>query len=315
MEHYVTLFDSLFLPQGLALYASLKQHAEPFRLWVICIDDRTKDVLDSLAMPSMKTVALSDIETTELLAIKSSRTRAEYCWTLTPLSPKVVFDSDPDVKRVTYLDADIYFLKSPRPIFDEFEISGKAVMITDHAYDAEYDKSETSGQYCVQFMIFKRDSSELVRAWWQERCIEWCFARFEGGRFGDQKYLDDWPTRFAERVHVLSQLDVLLAPWNARRFPYSRAIAWHFHGLRLLNGGKVLLHSQYAVPRAVDDFVYAPYIRQLRVSLGLIGSSVIQGRVRSRPFLILGFFRFFLKSARELLRQLYSRDVIRRMPT
>ena len=44
MEHYVTLFDSLFLPQGLALHASLQQHAGEHRLWVLCVDELAHDL-------------------------------------------------------------------------------------------------------------------------------------------------------------------------------------------------------------------------------------------------------------------------------
>ena len=108
------------------------------------------------------------------------------------------------MKRVTYLDADLWFRKSPAPIFKEFDKSGKDVLITDHAYSPEYDNSEKNGQYCVQFTTFTREGGETVRKWWEERCIEWCFARFENGKFGDQKYLDDWLERFPEQVHVLS---------------------------------------------------------------------------------------------------------------
>jgi hypothetical protein len=282
LEHYVTLFDSLFLPQGLALHASLKRHAGTFTLWVLCMDERTQQTLDVLKEPTLRTIALADVETRELLAIKPGRSRGEYCWTMTPFSPGAVFEREPTAQRVTYLDADMFLLKSPQPIFDEFERSGKAVLITDHAYDAEYDQSATSGQFCVQFMTFKREGSETVVQWWQERCVEWCFGRVEDGKFGDQKYLDDWPVRFGGEVHVLQQISALLAPWNARRFPYSGAIWWHFHGLRLLGGNKVLMHGPYAVPRVAHRMVYTPYMAELKRGLDMLEMPVVQTRVGYR---------------------------------
>src|SRR3546814_15041181 len=105
--------------------------------------------------------------------------------------------------------------------------------MTDHGHSPEYDQSATSGQYCVQFMTFNRHGGEHIRHWWESRCIEWCFARFEDGKFGDQKYLDDWPERFGNDVHVLGHEAWTQAPWNATRFPYSQSILFHFHGLRL----------------------------------------------------------------------------------
>src|SRR6185437_4970964 len=169
LEHYVTLFDRKFLPQGLALHRSLLRHAAPFTLWVVCMDEHTKRMLDALSAEAVRAVGVWEIETAALLKAKKDRTPVEYCWTLTPFTPSAVFDRAPDVERVTYVDADVFFLRSPRAIFDEFERSAKAVLITDHAYDAEYDQAATSGQFCVQFVTFRRDCSRPVMEWWQER--------------------------------------------------------------------------------------------------------------------------------------------------
>lgn len=311
VEHYVTLFDSLFLPQGLALHRSLRRHAGDFTLWVLCMDERARSVIESLREPTIRTIPLAEIETPELLAVKPGRSRAEYCWTLTPFTPAIIFARAPEAQRVTYIDADMFLLQSPAAIFQEFERSGKAVLITDHAYDPEYDQSATSGQYCVQFMTFKRDACEPVRSWWQDRCIEWCFDRFEDGKLGDQKYLDDWPTRFPQLVHVLSQLDVLLAPWNARRFPYSRAIAWHFHSLRLLRGGRVLLHAPYSVPEVVHRNVYLPYVAELKRSLDIIGTDVVQ-KPTHRPWL--SWSKSLVRNLLKFGREMRNYEAIRQLP-
>lgn len=304
MEHYITLFDSNFLPQGLALYESMVRHARPFTLWVLCVDEKAKKILERLDKPGLRLVGLSEIETPELLEIKQQRTRVEYCWTLTPITPKIVFDRDSSVERVTYLDADMFFLKHPGPIHEEFKESGKAVLITDHAFDADNDRSATSGQYCVQFMTFVRDRSEPVRRWWETRCIEWCFARRERGKFGDQKYLDDWPTRFPNDVHVLRQLDLLLGPWNTRRFHYSQGIAWHFHGLRMLERGKLQLHPGYSVPKEVDSQIYRPYVQELLKAIDLIGEPIVQsssaGLSQAIPPWIRNLVRRGFKLARDM---------------
>ena len=234
MEHYVTLFDSLFLPQGLALHASLERHAGDYTLWVLCVDDAAHDVLTKLALPNMRLLHLEKLETDDLRRVRGERTVGEYCWTLTPFAPRFVFEADTSVERVTYVDADMWLRKNPSPIFREFDASGKAVLITDHGYAPEYDQTSTSGQFCVQFMTFQRERGEVVRKWWEERCIDWCYARFEDGKFGDQKYLDDWPERFSDSVHVLQHEEWMLAPWNTIRFPYGTGICHHFHGLRIV---------------------------------------------------------------------------------
>ena len=311
VEHYVTLFDSHFLPQGLALHASLSRHAGDFVLWVLCMDERCQGALEALNLPTIRTIALRDVESPELLRAKTDRTRGEYCWTITCFTPDFVFKRDASIQRVTYVDADIFLLKSPEAIFCEFEESGKSVLITDHAYDAQYDQSSTSGKYCVQFMIFERGRSAEVLDWWQQRCLEWCYARVEDGKFGDQKYLDDWPVRFGASVHVLHQIDAFLAPWNARRFPYSAGICWHFHGLRILPNSKVLLHGPYSVPDVVHRMIYAPYIHELKRAQEVLGGSVVQARPRSR---FVSLWKALRSTAGKLLRDIDNFGPIRNFP-
>ncbi len=285
MEHFVTLFDLLFLPQGLALHRSMERHSGNYTLWILCMDDEVHEILSLIKLPNVQLLQLSLVETKELERVKPERTVGEYCWTVKPFALKFVFDSDISVKRVTYLDADLWFRKSPAPIFQEFDNSGKDVLITDHAYSPEYDLSEKSGQYCVQFTTFTREGGEPVRKWWEERCIEWCFARFENGKFGDQKYLDDWPERFPEQVHVLSNQGWTLAPWNANRFPYSNGIFWHFHELRLTEKRSkpmVQFTTSYSIPSITRTQIYEPYLEDLRVVIEIMKSHGIQPRLQQK---------------------------------
>jgi hypothetical protein len=267
MEHYATLFDGAFLPQGLALHTSLERHAKPYCLWVLCMDGVAYDSLKRLCLPNTRLLALDAVETPELRAVKPGRTRGEYCWTVTPFAPHFVFSADASVRRVTYLDADLWLCRSPEPVLSEFTASGKSVLITDHAYAPEHDQAARSGRFCVQFITFVRGEGELVRQWWADRCIEWCFNRVEPGRFGDQKYLDDWPQRFSNHVHVLQDKSLMQAPWNATRFPPSDAVAFHFQGLRLLSNERVLLTEDYQLPRPLLETHYRDYLADLHAAV------------------------------------------------
>lgn len=274
MEHYVTLFDSLFLPQGLALHMSMERHVKDYTLWIICVNDETYEVLTRLSLLNVRLLQLSQLETKELLRVKPIRSKGEYCWTLTPFAPRFVFEADEEVKRVTYLDADLWFRMSPEPIFNELKYSQKSILITDHAYSPKYDQSNVSGRYCVQYITFSRDiPAEKVRVWWEDRCIEWCFARFEDGKFGDQKYLDQWPKLFSNHVHILIEKSFTQAPWNTDRFKYEAAIFYHFHGLRIeiKKKGNVIVHLfNYRIPRDFIKNIYEPYLCDLRKSISLL---------------------------------------------
>ena len=66
MEHYVTIFNNLFLPQGLVLYDSLQKYSKNSILWVICVDIITKNILEKLNLINLNIVSLDDVETSEL---------------------------------------------------------------------------------------------------------------------------------------------------------------------------------------------------------------------------------------------------------
>lgn len=253
MEHFVTLFDSNFLPMGMAMHASMMTHAQPFHLWILCMDELVEKQLQTLALPHVSLIPLRVAETEALIAIKDGRTRGEYCWTLTAFTPQFVFERDPTVERVTYLDADLYFFDEPKILLDEFSRSGKHVLITEHAFAPEYEKMRNRGRFCVQFMTFRNTpEGRKVMKWWQERCLEWCFARLEDGKFGDQMYLDSWPIQFGSEVHVLAQTERTLAPWNVAhvldvKHSSVEPVFFHFHGFRIVSNTRLLLCRRYPV--------------------------------------------------------------------
>lgn len=275
VEHFATLFNHTFLPYGLALHHSLMQQHEAFHLWILCMDQIAYDQLIQLALPYVTLIPLEEIETDRLKKVKSSRSIGEYCWTLTPFLPQIVLDQSPEMDRVTYLDSDLYFFDRPSYLLKEFSESEKHVLITEHAYAPEYDQSDSNGRFCVQFMTFKNTyEAREVMAWWQDRCVEWCFQRSEDGKFGDQKYLDSWPTLFSEKVHILQQTEKTLAPWNEYYFERMQGkdlhpVFFHFHGLRLIAHNKIRLYLNYRIGPFGKN-LYCEYIRAFREGLDLI---------------------------------------------
>jgi len=263
MEHFVTIFDQSFIPQGLALHHSLSRFAGKFKLWVLSMDQETHDFIEQLSIKTLSPLLLSDYETDELRQASRDRSLAEYCWTLTPFSIQWVFLQGTDISRVTYVDADVFFLSDPLPLFHEFDISGRSVLITEHEYAPEHDQTSLCGRYCVQFLIVKRYSGAPVLNWWSERCLEWCYARFKDGYFGDQAYLIGFMVHFPELIFVLQGHGRLLAPWNATYYRYSDAIMYHFHGLRIFSP-KIILACKEILPFPVMTYVYSPYIRLLQ---------------------------------------------------
>ncbi|QDU78817.1 hypothetical protein Pla110_05210 [Polystyrenella longa] len=280
-EHFVTLFDLQFLSLGISLYRSLLKHYPVAELWVVCLDEKVEFALRKLRLPKLHLIPLKTIESAELLEVKPTRSRAEYCWTLTPFTVEAVFSRNDFVRRVTYLDADLYFLDSPASFFVELETHKKQILISEHAYAPEYDQTETSGRFCVQFLTFSRDPAALeVAHWWQARCLECCSEVPVDGKFGDQKYLDDWPTLFGDVVHVAQKTEKTIAPWNVghqlekRNGPLD-PVFYHFHGLRLYQGGYCRLYSGYQIPNEAL-YLYDIYLASLTESFQLLSGQGIQ---------------------------------------
>jgi len=275
-EHFCTLFDKNFLPLALTLHQSLMEHARPFHLWVLCMDEVVEEQLKSLSVPHVTLIALREIETEDLLSVKQNRTAVEYCWTITPFLPQAVFDRNGSVDKITYLDADLYFFADPRILIREFDQSGKDVLITEHAYAPEYDQTPISGRFCVQFLTFRRTpGANNVMRWWQQRCLEWCFARPQAGKFGDQKYLDSWPDLFGENIHILKQAEKTLAPWNVRHVGGSAAldpVFYHFHDLRIISPQKVRMYRGYRIGKK-GMRLYEIYMAALKGTIGKLSES------------------------------------------
>lgn len=276
MTHFCTLFDSNYLTRGMALYESLKRHSKDFHLYILAFNDKALEILTTLNLPHTTIISLKDFEDPALLAVKHDRSIAEYSWTCS--SSLVLYCLKKyNLDECTYLDADIYFLGSPEDLIQE--MGPKSILLTEHRYTPEHDRTELSGRFCVQFMTFKANSEGLTALqWWRERCLEWCYARLEDGKMGDQKYLDDWPTRFSG-THILAHLGGGLAPWNIQQYQITRTeplqfvetatgknfkpIFYHFHQVRLYRNGQVDLGS-YRLDSSKVKYLYQPYLQELK---------------------------------------------------
>lgn len=245
MRHFCTLFDSNYLLKGVAMLRTLKRHCPDANVHVLCMDGKTLEILKQLSLPDVSCLPLSEVEDEALRAVKRERSMAEYCWTLSPCLPWYVLQKNPDIDFITYLDADLYFYSSLQPLFDE--IGNASIVIIEHRFPPAMKHHEVKGRFCVEWVSFRRDEQGLAcLARWREQCIEWCFHILEEHRMGDQKYLDQWPSKY-DGLHILQHLGAGVAPWNYSQYRFGKdafgaitvngtpLIFYHFHQLQLLS--------------------------------------------------------------------------------
>lgn len=279
-DHYCTYFDVNYLPRALAMYHSLQRWSPEAILHVLTLDLQSAMVLMELNLAGMEVLTIADLEVadSELAATKGTRSRIEYYFTCGPAFILHTLRTHLDIELLTYIDADTFFYSDPSILLKE--LSGSSIGVTVH----RFNRSCIEGNFNVGWITFRRDKDGMdCASWWRARCVEWCYERFEDGKYADQKYLDEWPTRF-KGVKVIQNRGANVAPWNVRdyRIQFTGRIVtvdgeplvfFHFHRFRQITPWlyNTNLGLTFRFPsRILIKQVYSPYISAIkRNSFGL----------------------------------------------
>jgi len=312
---YCTLFDSAYLSRGLIMYESLRDYTVDFHLFIFAFDDLSLEILKKLNLLNTTIISQKEFETQDLLDVKHHRTKAEYCWTCSSSVIAYVFDNF-KVISCTYLDADLFFYDSAEIILNEIP-ADKSVLITEHRFSktAQFFEMKKAGRFCVQFItFFNTNDSIAVLNKWKSQSIEWCYARYEDGKFGDQKYLDTWPNDY-HNVHILQHLGGGVAPWNAKSADFNfdgdkilgsdhrtrqqfDVIFFHFHFVRIMFNGYADLGWNW-LPASIIEGFYRPYVNKIMEKEEFLEKTFSQyKRVLTHPN---------QKSFREILKTLFKK--------
>jgi hypothetical protein len=278
-----TLFDSKYMAKGLSLIASLRRHAPDSVLYVLTLDEKTRDYFEDVTIKGVVPIHLSDILGPELFRARMDRSKTEFIWTLASYFTQYCVDMFKPTS-IAYIDADCYFFSDPAPLYDE--VVGYPVAITPHRYTPYQEaRLRGAGVYNVGWVYFEREGFDCLRHW-RTQCLEWCYHQImPDGRMADQGYLNDWPQKWG--AHVVYNLGVNLAPWNQEQYSYSfddgrlcvsdgrrddALILYHFHGFISDTSGKVVQRTGYPLNEMVEKYVYRPYENEI---LSIVGNSSI----------------------------------------
>lgn len=256
-------------------------------VFVVCMDELTRILLEKLDLPWVCLIPIHELENndTELLNARGNRSHVEYLWTCTSTIILRILQRNPHIDIISYLDADLYFFSDVEPVFSE--LGDASVAIHEHRFPPNLTFLQENGVFNVGWLTFRNDEKGLaVLRWWRDRCLEWCYARQEDGKMGDQGYLNDWPQRF-DGVHVIRHLGVGVAPWNQEQYKFSAndacpyvdgapVVFYHFHSFGVLQDGLVVPCFQplYKYSSDIINMFVVPYLEQLEGQLAQVRSLV-----------------------------------------
>ncbi len=294
------------------MYQSLYEHSFDFHLYIFAFDHQAKEILLKLDLQKVTIVSLDEFESDELKEVKKERSIAEYCWTCTPSVIAYVIEHY-DVQDCTYLDSDLYFYSDPAVLISELDKNKKNVLMTEHRFSflPGLYELKRGGRFCVQFLTFRNEESSLIILdKWRKQCINWCYSRYEDGKFGDQKYLEEWPYIY-ENIHILEHQGGGIAPWNLQRYNFFKdgssvkgkvkitgsefdVVFFHFQYVKFILNGHYDI-GWYLIAPYIKKLFYLPYlmkIEEIESMLQRSGMNYQRGFVNFRS----DSFRNFLKT-------------------
>lgn len=268
--YFCTLYDSNYISKGIALYLSIAKYTSDFTMYVMAMDRKCQEILNALALNGIVVECVEDVNDLKLDEARANRSRAEFCWTCGSYITRY-FLNKYELPDIAYLDSDLMFFNSPKVIFDELKMKNASIGIVPH-----FTKYPLFGKYCVQFVYFKNDEDGTACLnWWRDECLRWCYSRVEDGKYGDQKYLDNF-TRLFNHVCEIENRGVGIAYWNMYDYSFNGGntlcdgrgwptVFFHYSGInvRVSEGKMIFYHTMFLTSSIRKTFIepYADLIK------------------------------------------------------
>jgi len=277
-NHFCVIVGSEYVLKIIALQQSLMQYSEKFTLWICCIDPFAYSLLKEMSLTNVNLLQVEELEDRELKAIKRKRKVNEYCWTLKSVLIEYLLVNY-DLPSILYCDGDLCFFSDPNIIFEEW--GDHSIFLTPQR-DRDWVE-KMYGKYQAGLIGFKNDLYGLKSVrWWKNKCIDWCSAEAEEGKFGDQKYLDYIPIYFP-KVKISNNLGINAAPWNCIYnndykidktkndifIENDKLVVYHFACITIFTENDFDLWSlgEISIPNNILNHIYTPYLERIQFVL------------------------------------------------
>jgi hypothetical protein len=248
----------------------------------------------------------------DLLAARETRSAGEYISAVRPcFLLRLLEDEQPSA--LVYVDADLMFFADPDPFRRELD-AASVVLVPQWHSDAKRHLDEVYGIYNAGTIAFRSDADALdtVRRS-REQCLEWTGFTPQPGRFGNQRYLNEWPME-QRGVRVASHIGLGVAPWNVDGYELARGtrpgevlvegvplVFYHYSGVSIAGGPPLIArlmslthvvlfqhgavpfswgHHWHPIPARERELLWEPYMRAVAGALETVGAD---GRTGLEP--------------------------------
>lgn len=279
---YFTVSDRNFLPRTLSMCKSLRMFDQENRIIFFAIEPLSKNEFLEFSKIQVEILQVDTYIGLDLfIDLKTKRSLLEFVWTLPSLLLSRIMLSETDFSDVTYLDADIYFYSDPSIVWEEVKV-GNVSVVPHNFSDRLKMIFQESGDFNVSWVsVPNTDFGLQVSTDWATKCLEICpdVPTIYNGRsvYGDQKYLDYWPMDFGERIQVIQNVGVGVAPWNYERLSISKdypflvnqspLIFYHFSSHQFGFRFARMMGSEYSKVSPIPKALYKYYENDLLESV------------------------------------------------
>jgi hypothetical protein len=292
---FVTLLNSSYLLQGLALVDSIVKNYPESKVYVAPLDHFTMQAFANKYQKN-KNVLIDGgtIRESYERRLKNHEKVNEVIFSLKPvLIEKALKNIQGDM--YIYCDADLFF-------FSRFELDNiqEDIVLTEHIFRSELAEYIRNGRFNAGFVGFSNSPSSIACLnWWIKKCQESTAHDIENGVLGDQKYLE----RFSEltsSIRVIKSATMNQSVWmfdkeseigKGPMIDGKEVNTFHFHRLKPYKFFFKTGINQYGklkCRKLLYRHIYLPYLRELSSN-----RSILKGLIFSTPRIKLSDFKRF----------------------
>lgn len=309
---YFTLSDANFSPRAFAMLKSLREFDSISTIFLFVIGEISPNLRIEFEKIHVEIKSVNEILPSEILShVQNSRSYLSTLWTYPALILDREIEKKSDWTDIVYLDADLYFFGSPEVCWKEIP-QGNIAIVRHNFSERLAELFPDSGEFNVSWVSMPvNDIGRKCARKWAEECYSLCPdtpIQLNGRTiYGDQRYLDTWPTTFKNSLTILENPGIGLAPWNFENYEISPNRPWTVDGKNLIFyhfsshqfGFKFArrMGRTYSQVSEIPIGLYKEYENQLKQSVKVLGMASWKSRYVPFPKRVLDYCERIIRNS------------------